>query len=1024
MRSAVLGLLLAAFGVAACGDDGASLADYFPDDPKPTGEAQSVWAGQITAESASELIPGPASAGMPGDYFMRNSKARFVIQAPARVIGAVPQGGNLVDAVPLDASGDDAAADQFGELGLIFMAGGTCRHDTLEVIQDGSGGGAAVIRAVGETEPNDFINLRGLALLSIPPEIDPDIEDSVECATTYILEPDSASLQVYFSLFNAGDIKVRGPVGTLNDSGGEIGAWFQGGGFERLGVESITSATDPAPTDYLVYQGPDVAYGLLPRHDDPERANSTFLIAGVSVMLFAAEQLLDFLNEDYWIVDMPPKKGDVYRIDVAVGFDGADMEEAFVAGAADGELGEVTGTATWMGSSDPAAGARVALFDDPDNSGDISEGDGVVTYFDAGPDGSFSGKVRPGTYLVKAEVYDQAVSASSTVTVTAGGSANADVALPKPIRIDFEITDADTSNLIPAKVAVFGHHPAAPDSRMWDLFDRTTGVLTMRHAIAGSTSAGAAPDAPLYLPPGTYRFVASRGTEWSIDSQLVTLTAGTDANLSFELAHVVDTANYLSSEYHVHQLGSPDSPIINELRVRSAAAAGVELFAATDHDFVSDLQPVIEQLGIEGYVRNIPGLEVTPFVYGHFNAYPIDHDTDSPNGGAIDWARGMEGYAMIPGEIFDAMRSRGAELVQINHPRTVAGFDFQSFFDRAGLNIDFDNRLAENDLLRQPVPNDWMRLPETSLWSNDFNALEVWNGFAMTDSNDDGIREIARLDMVMRDWFGFLSLGMDIVPLGNSDTHATIKDPMGMPRTLVRVTDDSSNALETGNIVDDILITLVGKNGAARDVVVTNGPFISVQATGAGAANATPLGAVIDASGGTVTFDIEVTSPAWAPIDTLELFANETLEVGGAADPSALTPRFCFTSRTDLAENDTCAQAIGGAQALTVELEDLGNGHSRYRATATVTVMASDIVNRTGATGDDAWFVIRTYGTRSIFPMLTDGVLTDANIDTLVSGSQGEIDAILDGAGVPAAAFTAPIYVDFDGGGYTAVFAP
>ena len=50
---------------------------------------------------------------------------------------------------------------------------------------------------------------------------------------------------------------------------------------------------------------------------------------------------------------------------------------------------------------------------------------------------------------------------------------------------------------------------------------------------------------------------------------------------------------------------------------------------------------------------------------------------------------------------------------------------------------------------------EWLRLPETSMFSDQFNALEVWNGFNMTDSNGDGIREISRLDVVMRDWFNF-----------------------------------------------------------------------------------------------------------------------------------------------------------------------------------------------------------------------------------------------------------------------------
>ena len=41
----------------------------------------------------------------------------------------------------------------------------------------------------------------------------------------------------------------------------------------------------------------------------------------------------------------------------------------------------------------------------------------------------------------------------------------------------------------------------------------------------------------------------------------------------------------------------------------------------------------------------------------------------------------------------------------------------------------------------------------------------------------------------------------------------------------------------------------------------------------------------------------------------------------------------------------------------------------------------------------------------------------------LLSGDMTAIGAALDGHGVPATALTAPVFVDFDGGGYRAPFA-
>jgi hypothetical protein len=68
--------------------------------------------------------------------------------------------------------------------------------------------------------------------------------------------------------------------------------------------------------------------------------------------------------------------------------------------------------------------------------------------------------------------------------------------------------------------------------------------------------------------------------------------------------------------------------------------------------------------------------------------------------------------------------------------------------------------------------------------------------------------------------------------------------------------------------------------------------------------------------------------------------------------------------------------------------------------------------------------VVRARGNRSIYPVLLNGVLSTENLATLVAGDPAQVEALLAGNGVPAAAFTAPIFLDLDGGGYRAPFAP
>jgi len=598
--------------------------------------------------------------------------------------------------------------------------------------------------------------------------------------------------------------------------------------------------------------------------------------------------------------------------------------------------------------------------------------------------------------------------------------------IPSPIKVDFQIVDQQTSAPIPGRLLVLGDHPSFPDQRVFETYDRLGDVVTQEHAIRGTTvDMGDGVDAPIYLPAnGNYRIYASRGTEWSIASQAVTGSA--NVNLTFTLDHVVPTPGYYSTDWHVHQIGSPDSNVPSDERIKSAVSAGTEMFAVTDHDYVSDLQPLVEQMHLQQYLRVLPGIEVTPFAYGHFNTWPITPDNDSANHGAIDWARGsVAGLSMLPGEIFQAMRDRGGKMVQVNHPRGSGFTEFQAAWNRANIKYDYAQHTIFGDYENASVPNDYLRLPGESLWSDQFSGLEIWNGFAIADSNGDGVREIKSLDRVMRDWLSMLSLGLFVTPAGNSDTHTTVSDPVGMPRTYIRVADDSSAALISGSAVDAVLQTQTGASSTPRDVVVTNGPMIDVKV-----GNVNALGRVFPSPGGApITLTVTITSPDWAEFDTLEVFANTTPDPVPKSDDTTLVPLQCWTTRTisTLMANDPCKTAAMPAQTMNVQLANISGpgNYKRYEATVTVTLDAQDIVNRAGARGTDAWLVFRARGDRGIFPVLMgDALGTPEAKAAVLGGDFTTIRTALTGKGVPAMAVTSPVFIDFDGSGYRAPFAP
>lgn len=1032
MRASVIAALLAVsmgtIASAGCDDeDVVDLDDFLPALPAPTGEPQAAWAGAVTADSPGELIAGPSAWGMVGDYYMRNDRVRVVIQAPGRMMGVVPFGGNVIDAVATDGDGRDATGDHFGEMSSIYLLGRTCDHTAIEVVRDGSQGGVAVIRARGQTAANDMLNIRGYGIINVPVDLDPDIGDSVQCATTYTLAPGANSLAIEWTFYNPDELDIVGPFGTFGDAGGEVGLWAPERGFAWPNVLSPLDL--PGPSPYEVLQAPGLAYGLVPRHADAGTPNGTFVVTGRLGMLFGEGNFLRALDRDGPFFELPAGGGVTHAMDLVVARDAAGVDAVFRAITGQAAV-TLAGAVAWDDGA-PAAGARIGVYRDVAGNGAVDADDPIVTYIDADDDGRFSGSVSvvADALVVQAEVHELARSQPLAVRTDAGDAGDVELSLVAPVSFDYSIIDDATGALIPGKIAVLGRHPAAPDQRLWNTADRRHGVVTMAHAIRGTTvDVGDGVDPRLRLPAGgTYRVSVSHGTEWSVDDRIVTVAAGDpDGELTFRLRRVAPADGYLSSEYHVHQIGSFDTHIGNLNRVRTVVADGVELFAATDHDFVTDLQPVIEEMGVQRLARAMVGLEMTTEGYGHFNAFPMEYDPLSPHHGAVEWARGPAG-ALTPGELFASARERGAEIIQINHPRLpLDGFSDQyRYFDRAGLTYDHETRQITGELSEMPVPNSWLRLPEASLWDDSFNILEVWNGVFIDDTNGDGIREITGLDTILRDYFNFLSLGLIVTPTANSDTHTLVQEPAGMPRTYVRVSDDSAAALESGAAVLDALETLSG--AAPRDLVLTNGPHIQVRAAGQ---PDSALGQVLDGSGGSVTLDITIVSPAWAVIDTLEVFANATPEI--RPDVNALQPFLCFTSRDPgtLHADDVCAAGVHGAQPMTVTLETVAPGFERHVAAVQVTVNVADVdmVNRAGASGQDAWLVVRARGNRAIFPVMLDDVIAadnlDDNLDILVAGTPEEQAAVLDAKGVPAMAMTAPVYVDFDGGGYRAIFSP
>src|SRR6185369_13101310 len=138
MRHVIVTFVLAC---AACNNT-SPLDAALPSLPPEGGPALAA-AGRLDAGNYDvERVPGPASQGLAGDFFMRNDKVRIVVQAPGRAIGPCPFGGNVIDADRVA----QPAGDQLGEVSPFLQLGRTIAFDRAEVVRDGGKGGPAVLR--------------------------------------------------------------------------------------------------------------------------------------------------------------------------------------------------------------------------------------------------------------------------------------------------------------------------------------------------------------------------------------------------------------------------------------------------------------------------------------------------------------------------------------------------------------------------------------------------------------------------------------------------------------------------------------------------------------------------------------------------------------------------------------------------------------------------------------------------------------------------------------------------------------
>ncbi len=343
------------------------------------------------------------------------------------------------------------------------------------------------------------------------------------------------------------------------------------------------------------------------------------------------------------------------------------------------------------------------------------------------------------------------------------------------------------------------------------------------------------------LSSGTYRVTASRGPEHELATQELTVPRDA-ASAPFELVRVVATPGYVAADLHQHSVLSADSAVAMRDRVIANAAEGVEIPIATEHNVVADFSAVAKELALAPFLVPIAGDELTTDSsrkpWGHANVFPLTAQPDRPRGGA-PVVRDRS-----PKDVFAEVRALpgGPKVLTINHPRNRDNgyFNLLSFDPKTGTGSD-------------------------PAYDGSFDAVEVWSG-----------RHLDGRDRVFEDWFGLLRNAHVVTPVAATDTHGIVGQEAGYPRTYVRVEkDDALDAWDAARTAD-----LVRSIRERRDVVLTNGPFVTATANGQG------IGGVARVQGGVVTVNVRVTTASWDQVDHAEIRRVK----GGGPTSLALSP--------------------------------------------------------------------------------------------------------------------------------------
>jgi hypothetical protein len=756
-------------------------------------------AGRLTAAQLPADRTGLATWAE-GDYVLANDRIAAIIEAARPSALYDPWGGKLVGLARVQGGRLVDAAD-FNE--AIFGIGRhTVETTSVTVLHDGSDGGPAVVRAIGNLRPIPFIDEFARAIA-------PANYRDIRVAIDYELRPGAEHIDVRTTFEHR-----RATNSTINLV---LHAFFQR---YRMGLfhpgSGFSPAMGAAPVPYVGYVDDS---GMSYAWSSPDGMLSPFL----TVSGFDAYTSPGFTLP---ACSLTPR----HFARIVVGGPGLDGLVQAVARTRNERLREIQGMVL-DANRRPAAGVRVHA----------TSLDGATYYTRATSDASGMFVLHvPEGQAVQLRGWRNGDAVAGPVNVAAN-ELTALVQLAAAGTIHVTATEDGTGAQLPVRIQVLpigGTAPSVPMGFGEQLAGDRVHIVFPTNGVAD-----------LRVPVGQYRVVVSRGFEYELFTSDVMVQASETVNVRASLRRVVDTAGVQCGDFHIHTHRSPDADDTARFKLASAAGDGLEIPVRSDHEWVADFEPLIQEMGLGRWMHGVPSLELTTFTWGHFGVVPLQPEPARPNAGTFDWP------GRLPPDVFSEVRRRAsAPTIIINHPRS--GGRAGGYFDAAG----FDPATG--------------RATRPEYWDNDFTAVEVFN---------DSDFESNRMTTV-RDWFSLLSHGRRVFAVGSSDSHHILAgSPVGYPRTCMFLGTDDPRGV-TPEAVRDAAAR--GRSTISGGVYVT---AVGPNDTGPGQ-EATSVGA-------RATVRVTVQAPSWIHPERLEVIVDgmttQTIPLDAStADPGNPVVRF------------------------------------------------------------------------------------------------------------------------------------